>query len=45
MVARIAFGTIPAKEDRPMPTLIAAPTGGSYEGIREGQSHPSVSVR
>jgi uncharacterized protein len=26
-------------------TLIAAPTGGSYEGIREGQSHPSVSVR
>ncbi|MGO4445422.1 metallophosphoesterase [Mycobacterium sp. 2YAF39] len=26
-------------------TLVAAPIGGSYEGIREGQSHPSVSVR
>ncbi len=26
-------------------TLVAAPIGGHYEGIREGQSHPSVSVR
>jgi len=26
-------------------TLVAAPTGGHDAGIREGQSHPSVSVR
>jgi predicted MPP superfamily phosphohydrolase len=26
-------------------TLIAAPTGGRDAGVREGQSHPSVSVR
>ena len=25
--------------------LVAAPTGGHDAGIREGQSHPSVSVR
>jgi predicted MPP superfamily phosphohydrolase len=26
-------------------TLVAAPIGGSFTGIQEGQSHPSVSVR
>jgi len=26
-------------------TLVAAPIGGHYTGIQEGQSHPSVSVR